>query len=164
MMSAVAESGGSAATPPLVASRAMRVNTTSAQSAAPRTATAPESRRMWLRSMGPASGGTGTTGTPAAKPAITAMTVSRVGVALTATTPPPTKRPAIAVARSVNSTRVIDSLATEIVVEGLVEAVVEARLTGALRRLCGRAASESCPSPWSVVGDRRSRRGPSPSP
>ncbi len=40
---------------------------------------------MWRRSIGPASDGTGTTGTPARNPATTAITVSSVAFPLTAT-------------------------------------------------------------------------------
>ncbi len=72
-------------------------------SAAARTSGAPESRRMWPRSAGPASGGTGTTGTPASSPATTATTVSMTASACTATAGAPAIRPATAPAAPSNS-------------------------------------------------------------
>ena len=54
---------------------------TSGHCGSPMVAVAPESRSMCSRSMGPASAGIGTTGTPAISPATTPTTVSSVGVA-----------------------------------------------------------------------------------
>jgi hypothetical protein len=75
----------------------------SGQSGAPSTSSAPESRRMCARSIGPASGGTGTTGTPAARPAAMATTVASVGVALTATARAPTMAAPVAPAAAASS-------------------------------------------------------------
>ena len=65
---------------------------TSAHCGSPIVAVAPESRNMCSRSIGPASAGIGTTGTPAIRPATTPTTVSSVGVARTATAGMPTSR------------------------------------------------------------------------
>jgi len=56
----------------------------SGHSGSPTMTAAPESRRMCSRSIGPASAGTGTTGTPERNPATTAVTVASVEVPLTA--------------------------------------------------------------------------------
>src|SRR5699024_10928735 len=53
----------------------------------PTHAVAPESRSTWRTSPGPASGGTGTAGTPASRQPSTATTVSGRGAAWTATGP-----------------------------------------------------------------------------
>ena len=60
-------------------------NVTSAHCGSPIVAAAPESRSMCSRSIGPASAGIGTTGTPASRPATTPITVSSVLAARNAT-------------------------------------------------------------------------------
>ena len=75
---------------------------TSGHCGSPIVAAAPESRSMCSRSIGPASAGIGTTGTPAIKPATTPTTVSSVDVALNATAGMPSRRWATAPARRAN--------------------------------------------------------------
>ena len=72
---------------------------TSSQCGSPIVAAAPESRSMCSRSMGPASDGIGTIGTPAMRPATTPITVSSVLDARNATAGIPERRSATAPAR-----------------------------------------------------------------
>lgn len=67
---------------------------------------APESFRMCARSLGPESGGTGTAGTPAMRHPVTAMTVSILAVASTATLEAPAISFATADAAAMSSDRV----------------------------------------------------------
>jgi hypothetical protein len=75
---------------------------TSGHCGSPIVADAPESRSMCSRSIGPASAGIGTTGTPAIRPATTPTTVSRVAVARMATAGMPASRCATAAARPIS--------------------------------------------------------------
>ena len=69
---------------------------------------------MWLRSTGPASGGTGTIGTPAARPTHTATTVSSDAVAQVATADAPVILAATEITRCCRSDHEHSSPATAI--------------------------------------------------
>ena len=102
MISAVASIGGSPPAQSLSPSIDTCGSVTSGHSGSPIVAAAPESRSMCSRSIGPASAGIGTTGTPAIRPATTPTMVSSVGVARSATAGMPSSRWATAPARRVS--------------------------------------------------------------